>query len=650
MALPHGPGGLTVRWVLPSLAALGMAMAMSARAQVAPVEQVAQVEQAPLAAVQPPSAERAAFAQRPLEWTLTVVAPSPLDELLEGNLDLARFQREAGGAAEGGAVGGATQRISRGELRRLVAAVPEQARSLLDAEGYFSAEVRTRVSEPPGDGPVTVRIEVEPGPRTEVSRVQFVYEGELDTRMSAQDPEALRLTQTLSDTWALPVGEVFRQADWGAAKNEALARLRADTYPSASWSGTSVTVDAEQNTAQVFLVVDSGPAYAFGPVQVEGLARQPASAITNVSPFRVGDPYRERQLLDWQERIQKLNLFDNVLVSPALDPTQPGSTPIIVQVREAPMQSATAGIGVSSDNGPRLSLEHLHRNAFGLDWQAKTKVQLGARLSDAQLDLLSHPWSGRRRGLVTAQVNSIEDNDNARTNTQRLRVGRLREGERLERTDYVELQHTSVRSADDLLVANATALSATTQWIFRDVDSQVLPTRGTTSMAQLTLGRTVSALDSDGVFGRAHVRLTGYLPLPGAWHVTARAEAGQVIARDEVSVPDTLLFRAGGDDSVRGYAHRSLGVERDGVTVGGRSVATASVELSHPLSSRMPSLLGAVFVDVGDAAQSFDRWSAKRGQGLGIRWRSPVGPFRLDVAYGEATRLWRLHFSVGISL
>lgn len=485
MTLPCRPGGLTVRCALPVLAALGMAMAMSARAQVA---QVAQVEPAPL------------------EWSLTVEAPSPLDELLQGNLDLARFQREAEGAAEGGAEGAATQRISRGELRRLVAAVPEQARSLLDAEGYFSAEVRTRVTEPPGDGPVTVRIEVEPGPRAEVSRVQFVYEGELDTRMSAQDPEALRLSQTLSDTWALPVGEAFRQADWGAAKNEALARLRADTYPSASWSGTSVTVDAEQNTAQVFLVVDSGPAYAFGPVQVDGLVRQPASAITNVSPFRVGDPYRERQLLDWQERIQKLNLFDNVLVSPALDPNQPGSTPIIVQVREAPMQSATAGIGVSSDNGPRLSLEHLHRNAFGLDWQAKTKVQLGARLSDAQLDLLSHPWSGRRRGLVTAQVNSLEDNDNARTNTQRLRVGRLREGERLERTDYVELQHTSVRSADDLLVANATALSATTQWIFRDVDSQVLPTRGTTSMAQLTLGRTVSALDSDGVFGRAHVR------------------------------------------------------------------------------------------------------------------------------------------------
>ena len=93
MTLPCRPGGLTVRCALPVLAALGMAM--SARAQVAQVAQVEQVEQAPLAAAPAPSGERAAVARRPLEWSLTVEAPSPLDELLQGNLDLARFQREA---------------------------------------------------------------------------------------------------------------------------------------------------------------------------------------------------------------------------------------------------------------------------------------------------------------------------------------------------------------------------------------------------------------------------------------------------------------------------------------------------------------------------------------------------------------------------
>ena len=86
------------------------------------------------------------------------------------------------------------------------------------------------------------------------------------------------------------------------------------------------------------------------------------------------------------------------------------------------------------------------------------------------------------------------------------------------------------------------------------------------------------------------------------------------------------------------------------MTTGARSVATASLELAHALPVRVPGLQGAIFADVGDAADRFSKMSAKRGYGVGVRWRSPVGPFRLDVAYGEAVQQWRLHFSVGISL
>jgi translocation and assembly module TamA len=595
-----------------------------------------------------PSNQR--VARKPLRWRLVVDAPAPLDKLLEDSLDLARFQQEAN--------------VSRGELRRLVADVPNQARSLLDAEGYFAAQIHTRVQDaqadvaqvtPPSvpasvDDEVRVMVTVEPGTRTRVSNVQFIFEGALDKHLASGDAAAQALTDALSKNWALPEGEVWRQSAWAVAKNNALARLRADTYPLASWSGTSVTVDATDATASLFLVVDSGPAFAFGSITVEGLSRQPASAVANLAPFKSGGPYRERQLLDWQERIQKVGLFDSVFVSPMLDPTQPEATSLMVQVHELPLQSATAGIGISSDNGPRLSLEHLHRNVFGLDWQAKTKVQLGARLQDVLLDVTSHPWDGHKRGLASLQSTNLIDSDNAVTHSQRARVGLLREGERLERSDYVEVQHASVRSSNDLLVSNATALSATTQWIFRDVNNRLLPTHGSAWMAQLTAGYTYSAFDSAGPFGRAHGRVTAYRPLPLDWQLTARGEAGQVLARESVSVPDTLLFRAGGDDSVRGYAYRSLGVEIDGVTTGARAVVTGSLELAHALPVSMPGLQGAMFADVGDAADRFSKMSVHRGYGVGVRWLSPVGPFRLDVAYGEAVQRWRLHFSVGVSL
>lgn len=624
-------------WLVGAIGSL-MAAHVAAQDVAAPLEPAMPVPAASAPASDAATVDRA----QPVVWQLIVDAPAPLDKLLRTYLDLARFQQEAAADQSLG--------IRRSELRRLVVSAPEQARGLIEAEGYFNAQITTRVSDEREDQPVVVTIKVEPGPQTVVSKVQFIFEGDLDTRLSASDPLAQALVDKLESEWALPEGQIFRQVDWSAAKNAALARMRADGFPVATWSGTSVTVDAQTQQAKLYLVADTGPAFAFGDIRVEGLVRQPASAITNLTSFHKGGAYSEKQLLDWQERIQKLNLFDNVFVATDLDPTQAGATPVVVQVHELPLQTATTGIGISSDTGPRVSGEHLHRNLFGLDWQAKTKVQLGRKASSGQLDLTSHPWPGRRRGLISAQGSYLVESDDSVSTSQQLRVGQLREGERLERTDYIEFQRAEVRSSEKVVVSNASAVSGTAQWIFRDVDSQILPTKGTTSLGQLTAGRTYSALDEEGYFGRTYARVTAYLPLWSNWKSIGRVEVGQVFARDNVSVPDTQLFRAGGDDSVRGYPYRSLGVLRDGVVIGGRSIATGSLELAHPLLKRMPSLLGAVFVDAGDAADRFANLQPKVGYGAGLRWLSPVGPLRLDVAYGTHVQRWRLHFSVGISL
>jgi translocation and assembly module TamA len=86
------------------------------------------------------------------------------------------------------------------------------------------------------------------------------------------------------------------------------------------------------------------------------------------------------------------------------------------------------------------------------------------------------------------------------------------------------------------------------------------------------------------------------------------------------------------------------------VLVGGRAMVTSSLELAHPVWPTLPMLWGAVFVDAGDAAQRFADLHPRIGYGAGLRYRSPVGPLRLDVAYGQHEKNWRVHFSVGISL
>lgn len=604
-----------------------------------------------------PGAAAAASARRraPSAWELEIQAPDGLDDLLGQYLDLARFQAQVAAQGVANAPSASPSNlsetsISRSELRRLVAATPAQARALLEAEGHFNAHVQVTMSEEVAGQPQRIRIEVQPGPKARIAKLQMVFEGELDERISRDDAAALSLRDALLRDWALSEGTAFRQALWSSAKSAALAQMRASGYPTVGWSGTSATVDAQSNEVKLFLVADSGPAFHFGPLSIEGLKHQPESAIRNLKTYQEGDVYRERSLLDFQERVQKLNLFESVFVNIDDDPTLAASAPVRVQVRELPLQQATFGIGISSDTGPRVSVEHLHRLLGGWPVQARSKVQLGREESVLQTDVSSHPREGGKRLVGALQVLRELGDDQAVTLSARVRFGVSDEGLRMERTRYTEYQRATVQSADGQVVSQASSVTTTQQWLWKDVDSTVLPTRGLTANVSLGGGRSFSTLDQSGWFGRGYGRLTWYRPLPWRWYASTRLELGHVLAGDSVDVPDTLLFRAGGDDSVRGYAYRSLGTEANGTTLGARSLLTTSLELAHPLLDRIPNLWGAVFVDAGDAAPRLGDLSPKVGYGAGVRWRSPVGPLRLDVAYGQQVQQFRLHFSVGIAL
>lgn len=633
---------MTVRFLVLTCAAWGL-MPLGAWAQEAagPLPPEAAASAAANAAQAPRAARRPA-----LVWKLDIEAPGALDTLLSNYLDLARYQKEA--TAEGDAAAGSA--IRRSELRRLVAAAPDQARGLLEAQGYFAAKIHTSVSDEVEGQPVIIKLVVEPGPRTRVSRVQMVFEGELDTALSKDEAAAKALVADLESEWALPAGTIFTQPTWSAAKNGMLAQMRAEGYPLATWSGTSATVDASTRAAALFVVADSGPLFHFGDTYIEGLKVQPASAILNLSPFAKGEAYREQALLDFQERVQKLNLFDSVFINMEPDPSRADGAPVTVQVHELPLQQATVGVGVSSDTGPRISVEHLHRHVFNQDWQAKTKLQLAKIDSNLQVDLISHPQPGRKRWLVSGQLAKETDTSDAVTTSERLRFGQLREGDRLEMTRYVEYQSARVKSKAGEQVSDASAISGTLQYAWRDVDSQTLPTTGITALTSVGVGQSFATRDSSGVFSRLYGRLTWYKPLPWGWDATTRVEGGRVLSSESVSIPDPLLFRAGGDESVRGYGYRSIGVTRDGALVGGRAMTTFSGELAHPFLKKYPSILGAVFFDAGGVADQFADIKLQRGYGAGIRWRSPVGPLKFDLAYGEQTRSFRVHFSVGITL
>jgi translocation and assembly module TamA len=125
-----------------------------------------------------------------------------------------------------------------------------------------------------------------------------------------------------------------------------------------------------------------------------------------------------------------------------------------------------------------------------------------------------------------------------------------------------------------------------------------------------------------------------------------RAEGGAVLAGSRTGVPSTLLFRTGGETTVRGYKFESLGVQDGQATVGGRYFAIGSVEVTHWFNSAWGV---AAFVDGGNAVDQLHDFKIAWGYGLGARIRTPIGPFRFDLAYGQESRQVRLQFSVGVS-
>ena len=588
-------------------------------------------------AIEPTAAPGAAAA--PKVYQLEIDAPDALRTLLAAYLDLARFQS----AAE-------ADTITPAELDRLIAAAPAQARALLETEGYFAARVTVeRTGTGLDAGPKTlpqVRLRVTPGPRVTVARWELLDQGDLQRAADAGDALARSTLDSLRRNWPLTTGTPFRQVTWSAAKNETLARLRANGYPGATWVETDADVDATKATATLRATLASGPLYQLGELRIEGLQRYDAASIRNVAEFKVGTPHSEQRLLDFQERLVKTGLFEGVTVDVDPDPASAANALVLVRVREVPLQQATIGVGYSDNTGQRVTFEHQHRRPFGANVIVKNKVVLGRDARSWSGELTTHTLPGLYRNLLAGSYEKLETASDV-TTSWRWRVGRAYDSQRIERQTFVEVIGSELVNALGGVRSDAVSLNFSGVW--RRLDSVLLPTDGETVSGLVGGGVSQSSNADRGPFGRATIRLTGYRPLGANWYGLARVELGHLTASARTGIPDPLLFRAGGDDSVRGYNYRSLGPLMNGVVTSGRALLTTSVEVARPISATLPAFWWAAFVDAGNAADHFKNLKPAVGYGLGLRWRSPVGPLRVDWAYGVEVHKARLHLSVGIA-
>ncbi len=390
------------------------------------------------------------------------------------------------------------------------------------------------------------------------------------------------------------------------------------------------------------LTIDSGPAFHYGAVQIQGIQRYPNSIVHNLRPFKPGQPVRQQDLIDYQAALEASGYFAQAAVRIEPDPANAVAAPIRVEVVERPEKLFSLGIGASTDTGARVQVGWLSRDIANrglrlkLDGRIESKRQLGAA------ELAMPRTSAGYENSLGLQFKR-EDIEGQETRATLLAAKRSRTRGQIETT--LSLQHqTETQQVGTVASVDNQALTLNYAWTQRDSRRAFYPRSG--HVLSLQAGVASDVLLSETSFVRLYGRHTQYFRLGANGRLVLRGELGGVLAETRDGIPTDILFRAGGDNSVRGYAYQSLGRTLSGGVASVRYLATGSVEYNY-FFNRDWGL--ALFVDAGDAADSPGNLTPVFGYGFGARYRSPVGPVNLDLAYGEATDEFRLHFSLGVS-
>ncbi len=520
-------------------------------------------------------------------------------------------------------------------LRWLHGKAESQIREALQPFGYYEPTIESSLTRIPGGWEARYRIQ--PGRPLRITTLDLKILGE-----GQQDPT---FQQALAHA-PLAQGQILDQPKYEQFKQalETLATERG--YFEARFIERVIEVNPQTYEATVRLHYDTGPRYRFGDVTFKQDFLSP-KLLNRYLRFKPGDPYNANDLLKLQGDLNGSPYFSQVQVNAPPNATT-DTTPVEVELEPNKQRKYSAGAGYGTDTGARIRLKAEQRwlNRQGhhaeeeLLW-SPIKTILGGKYYI--------PGEDPTTDTYTLTASYTEQHYNQQDYQQvTLGGGWQRQDGRWLKNYNLSYQYEEF-SVGDVPTQSSLLLIPGLNWTWIDADDRLYPNRGLLFGFELRGASTALLSDLDFVQGVVHLK--GVYALNDASRIIARTDAGAtVISQGFENLPTSLRFFAGGDASVRGYAYNSIGpTDADGVVIGGKNLLVGSVEYEHRVWDGW-SL--AAFMDSGDA---FDGASPemKTGAGLGLRWRSPVGPVRIDLASGldrPPGDAFRFSFSIGPEL
>ncbi|OOF28075.1 autotransporter assembly complex protein TamA [Salinivibrio sp. IB872] len=512
---------------------------------------------------------------------------------------------------------------------RFIARVEKDVRKALQAVGFYQPKITTRM-----DGDATLEVKVDPSKPVRLAQVDVVFSGEAGMD---DDFHALKADGPQP-------GAILNHGDYESLKSQIRSLAVKKGYFDGRFTQTRLEVSPTRQQAFIRLHFASGKRYHFGAIRYQGSQIQ-LQRLDTLRGFSPGDPYQVSALGEFNQALANTGWFSSALVQADMEQAEDNEVPIKVTLTPEARNKFETGIGYSTDIGPRLKL----------NWRKPWYNSRGHSLSTSLA--VSKP----EQTLTSTYKVPLDD---VSREYYQVQLG-LKNTDQRDTTSFEAT--TSV--SRHWLYDTGWQRSVSLRWLYEnysqgqdeDIVSVVLPGVNVTrtrvrgglmphwgDKQSLTLEAADPAWLSDISLLRLQGRSVWIRSLNKNHRGLLRVDGGALISEQFSEAPPSLRFFAGGDNSIRGYGYETVSpVDDNGQLSGARYMLTGTLEYQYRLGGNW---WWALFADGGDAWTHNLSW--KRAAGTGIRWSSPVGPIRLDVARGfdNDDDDFRIHLTLGPEL
>jgi len=523
---------------------------------------------------------------------------------------------------------------SPSRLRYLHSLADNEIRTALQPFGFYLPQIKTELSK--SEQGWSARYTVSPGKPVLIS--------ELDIQLSGAASDDQTFKQLLTKS-SLRQGNPLIHSQYEQLKKQLSSLAVERGYFQAKLTRHRVEVNLATYSAAVMLYFDSGPRYNIGEIT---FAPNPFDDdyLRSYATFTSGDSVQNSSLIDLQSALIDTDYFQRVEVRPLWNQMSDTEVPVYVDLEANKRTKYQLGLGYGTDTGARAKIGMTKRWVNRQGHQFNTQLLTSQILTNLSAEY-SIPGQNPRRDRYSILF-SLLDEDSDNVETRNYSVGISRQQQRGSWQQVVALNYQQEEST-------FSGETDTSYFLIPQINYSTISTKNRLhvkngySLSAQFRGSSKALISSED-FVQTRLSAKGIYSLNSKFRLLGRAEAGTTWVDNFDALPASLRFFAGGDNSVRGYDYKSLGPRNDsGDVVGGRNLLVGSFEIDYRLKENWGV---AAFIDTGNAFDDVEA-SLHTGMGIGLRWFSPVGPVRLDLAApldkGDDNSV-HLHFNLGADL